>query len=478
MRKIAVLVALAPVVLGCMIDLSFLNDILEPVLGPERFASGPAETSASTGTMGTAMPLAASPLSAGSAKNDESKYRDVSVYRNNTPEAKAVTFTTKYPARTIKSESELAFIVRELVADAEDDFIRIKRLHDYLALSITYDVQGYLSGNISDQSALAVLKRGTAVCEGYSNVFLRLCELGCIAAKKISGYGRGVGSSPLSVENPKDSNHAWNAVQVYGYWYMIDATWDSGHLDPATLKNVKEYSTAYLFSKPAWFIYDHFPEFSYQQFLEPALSAEEFVELPFLRGEFFDYFEGDFSALSKTMTVSDLAEIRLARKKPVTVNAYMHTAKGGEAPYLFADNEDDVFTLYLAPPQGDYNVQLFCESGKRYESLGEFAIRSTIPQAKAIRGPVLYTTYFSTGARLVSPKFQQIRPGMDLEISIYIPKTSKTALIINSKLIQMEKTGDGVFSKTISVPSTKEIVIAALLGSGSSYTGIVSLPVY
>ena len=149
-------------------------------------------------------------------------------------------------------------------------------------------------------------------------LFRSLCELAGISAKKFSGYGRGVGSSPLSAEDPRDSNHAWNAVQVYGYWYLIDVTWDSGHLDPATMKNVKEYSTAYLFSKPEWFIYDHFPEHSFEQFLEPAVSAAAFSNLPFLRGDFFDYLGGNLGALSKKMTISDIAAIALVKKKPAS----------------------------------------------------------------------------------------------------------------------------------------------------------------
>lgn len=417
-------------------------------------------------------------MSATSAKNDESKYRDVSAYRNNTPGAKAVAFTTKYPARNLKSESELASLVAALLADAADDFIKVKLLHDYLALSVSYDVQGYLSGNIPDQSAMTVLRRGTAVCEGYSNVFLRLCELAGLSVKKFYGYGRGMGSSPLSAEDPRDFNHAWNAVQVYGYWYLIDVTWDSSHLDPATMKNVKEYSTAYLFSKPEWFIYDHFPEHSFVQFLEPAVSVAAFSNLTFLRGDFFDYLGGNLGALSKKMTISDIAAITLVKKKPGSTSAHMTMQQGGVTAYGFADNGEAELTLYLAPPRGDYLVYLFFESGGKQLFLGELAVRSIIPAEKAIRSPVLYTTYFSTGARLMSPKFQRISPGMELEFSIYIPKTSKAVLIVNSNLIPLDKTGDGIFSKTISVLSTKEIMIAAVLGSGSSYTGIVSLPVY
>lgn len=177
------------------------------------------------------------------------------------------------------------------------------------------------------------------------------------------------------------------------------------------------------------------------------------------------------------MAVSAPAQIELLKKKDAFVHAYMTTRKGGDSSYCFADNEDDRFTLHIAPPQGEYRIHIFVESAGRQNFLGELVIESSILASGAIRGPTLYSTYFSTGAKLVNPKFQRISPGMDLEVSIYIPKTSKAVLIINSRITPLEKTSDGMYTKTITVPAARDIVIAAVLGSGSSYTGIVSLPV-
>ena len=75
-------------------------------------------------------------------------------------------------------------------------------LHDWLTLNMYYD------HNLEYHGADAIL-RGYGVCDSYSKAYIMLCQAAGIPVGRIRGGG-----------------HAWNAIQLEGEWYYVDATWD------------------------------------------------------------------------------------------------------------------------------------------------------------------------------------------------------------------------------------------------------------
>ena len=73
------------------------------------------------------------------------------------------------------------------------------------------------------------LSKRKGVCNDYSHLFKRLCELTNIECIIITGIGK-TNKNQIGRINMK-SNHAWNAVKLSGKWHLIDVTWGAGYVD-------------------------------------------------------------------------------------------------------------------------------------------------------------------------------------------------------------------------------------------------------
>ena len=91
---------------------------------------------------------------------------------------------------------------------------RILRIHDYIVHRAEYDIEGYRSDNIGEDSytAYGILCKRLGVCSGYARAFQMFCSYLEIPCVYIEGMANG--------------RHAWNKVLVAGAWYNIDLTWD------------------------------------------------------------------------------------------------------------------------------------------------------------------------------------------------------------------------------------------------------------
>ncbi len=93
------------------------------------------------------------------------------------------------------------------------DLEKILALHDAMVRECDYDYDNYVLGTIPDESfsALGVFAFNKAVCQGYAEAFVDLCDTINI---------------PCRIVSSESMNHAWNLVYLDGYWYHLDATWD------------------------------------------------------------------------------------------------------------------------------------------------------------------------------------------------------------------------------------------------------------
>ena len=99
---------------------------------------------------------------------------------------------------------------------------KITLVYDYICENVVYDYDHLAMGSGYPLmfSAYAALIDGTAVCQGYSNLFYRLAlELG-VDTRIISGFGNG-------------GPHSWNIAQLGESYYYLDSTWDAGRADYA-----------------------------------------------------------------------------------------------------------------------------------------------------------------------------------------------------------------------------------------------------
>ena len=216
-------------------------------------------------------------------------------YTRPTSYEEAYTYRTDAPYKSIQSllktknvESLRTTNVNDYV-NAVIDFINENGKNDFEKAKMAHDAAGFWSGNIPEQDYANVLKRKTAVCEGYANVFYHFCSKLKLSCVVVHGYARGVGTSLIATENARNSNHAWNMVKLDGAYYLVDCTWDSGYMDGKVSK--QDYNTDWLFIKPEHMIYSRLPDNSKYQLLEKPISKEEFVKLPYWRPKFFEIAE-------------------------------------------------------------------------------------------------------------------------------------------------------------------------------------------
>ncbi|MDR2266258.1 MAG: hypothetical protein LBE09_01550 [Christensenellaceae bacterium] len=109
----------------------------------------------------------------------------------------------------------------ENVSSSDSEADKIHKIYDYLTLTVTYEYpllelikegQSQGLGNYTGFSAYGPLLLNKGVCDGIAKAFAILASMEGIASKKITGESH-------------EQQHAWNAVLIGEFWYLVDATW-------------------------------------------------------------------------------------------------------------------------------------------------------------------------------------------------------------------------------------------------------------
>jgi transglutaminase-like putative cysteine protease len=182
-------------------------------------------------------------------------------------------------------EASIESVAKYLAEKEKDPYFLVKALHDYVADRIAYDGPAYVDylkkgTRIPPQGAERVFREGIGVCAGYAQLLAALGRAAGIKIVYVGGDSRSSGWDAV-----RGAGHAWNAAEIDGQWYLIDATWNAGHLSGKKFE--KQFGTSYLFTPPEVFLYTHFPDDKKWQLLATPKTRGEFLRLPFLRPEFF-----------------------------------------------------------------------------------------------------------------------------------------------------------------------------------------------
>jgi hypothetical protein len=164
-------------------------------------------------------------------------------------------------------ETDLVSVAKYLVSEEREPFQRIKALHDYVASRVEYDVRAYRSRTYPPQTPAAVFQNRRAVCAGYANLF---AAMGQAVGEEVVTL---TGDVPTPGEDWEFESHAWNAVRIEGAWYLVDVTWDAGHVSGDLF--TRSYTTNYLFMPPREFLQMHLPDEPGWQLLETPLDRGE-----------------------------------------------------------------------------------------------------------------------------------------------------------------------------------------------------------
>jgi hypothetical protein len=341
----------------------------------------------------------------------------------------------------------------------------VKILHDWVAENIAYDVESYFSGAKADSSAASTLTRRRGVCYGYATLFREMCASGGIPCEKISGFGRGYGFATGRGGNTGDVNHAWNAVQIDGRWYVVDVTWDAGHVERRLFR--KEYRTTYLFMEPHHFIYTHLPSEPKWQLLSSPLTNEQFDGLPYLRGTFFDHGMRLGTRLARVTRVGQSVQFSILVPPDVELMASLRTPDGVELPKrTLAQYEADRCRIFAAFPRaGRFSVHVF---SRPRGAAGDMNLAAKLDfETKAGTTKMFPTTYASFGAMrgyLFSPLYIPLDAGKSIPFKVRLLDAHDVSLAIGSKpwlKLTPSPSEKGVFQLTTVVPAGQRVRLNA-----------------
>ena len=320
-------------------------------------------------------------------------------------------------------------------------------LYRYLAETIRYDTDSYYNlenTQYPDQEALAVFRRGNAVCAGYSNLFNEMAKSVGLESEVVEGLIKG------SPGTPEDRRlHAWNAVKVDGRWQLLDSTWGAGSVSDKTRSFTPKPSDDWFFPPAEQFRFSHFPNDSKWLLTSEELTRSEFEMLPELSPLFFK--KGLKLADERTGIYEAPGEMELVvdSLKGARVSAQVQfndEELPGYANVMQSGSRNTVKARF--PQPGRYELILFAfEPGKNQgQSVGKIYVRSTVGK----KGPLPdYEPNFSAlGLRLERPdkglyqfedevKVRLFRPTPSTRISAQVYKSDGSALeqmtLVNTK---------------------------------------------
>jgi hypothetical protein len=151
-------------------------------------------------------------------------------------------------AGTVKYEGNLDSLTRKLTAPYSDQLFKARAIFMWITKNIAYNCKYYNRYDYKgkepktytckdDEDCEAkkeawetkyidrVVKRKSAVCQGYSMLFKRMCDIAGLKSNIIAGYTR---TEYYQVGTHGSLNHSWNSILIDSTYYLLDATWAAG----------------------------------------------------------------------------------------------------------------------------------------------------------------------------------------------------------------------------------------------------------
>jgi len=191
----------------------------------------------------------------------------------------------KYPKRFSKPEN-LAELINK---DFNNDVNKVRAIYSWCINNIAYEpkefgLYSYEYSNDKEKKAKEkkyifklskrVISKNIAVCEGYSILFKRLCDLLSITSSIVNGASK---TNIRDISRRYNSNHSWNVVKIDNEQYLIDVTWGAGSYSNGFKKAPSYY---YFLTEPKLFIKNHYPDNYKYALLDEKIDKKTFLNRP------------------------------------------------------------------------------------------------------------------------------------------------------------------------------------------------------
>jgi hypothetical protein len=256
-----------------------------------------------------------------------------------------------------------------LVQGAGNDYLVVKRIHDWIVDSIAYDFT-------ADTDVYGLLKTKRTNCTGYSYLFQEMAGFAGIKADVVFGFSR-----TYLYPDGRQGDHAWNVVLINGKRYLVDTTHDARRRYRNGVFAVKKpYTDDELFENPQYKILLNFPYDSRYQLLDPPLTYEQYMSAPRFRLAFVKHglkassplfdtpvFQTraplgniNLTGVSDTIETASLAH-SLVLESPVNVQLRLIISdadKTYDAHAYSYKKGNQAILLFSAPGKGTYKAQI------------------------------------------------------------------------------------------------------------------------
>ncbi len=344
-----------------------------------------------------------------------------------------------YPDRHLEG------LVKHLINGKNDVLFKTKIIHDWIADNIYYDLDAYHSNSQeADVKYDEVLKSKRTICEGYANLYKKMCEYAGVEVLKIGGIAKGL--DPLG-------SHSWNGIKINSKWYIIDVTWDSQNVYENKKYNKNPFKTSYLFLEPKYAIYDHFPNNEIYQFVDNPISKAKFKTLP--KKAKISYITSDFYKHNLKLLSSLSPQIELdGEPSYVTFEAPEKLLLGAGAVstgdvyithYCFLQKFGSKYVLHINPAkQNEYFVDVFIKkSQKTIFSVG-VTTKSNLKNDYSF--PQLYKEYLDNNMCLYSPVKGTLKLNQTYNFKIHSPQDNEIYIVTpKEQFIPMEKNSSNIY---------------------------------
>lgn len=176
------------------------------------------------------------------------------------------------------AEKDVESLVRYLIKPALTDLDKARVIWRWITANIKYDVS-YAN---SDWKKTYHDRKG--VCIGYAGLFRQMAALAGLDVKVLTGWSKGYDLKPGAYT--MGERHAWNAVNIDGKWYLLDATWGAGYVYEK--KFHFRHNEFFFLTPPPQFVFTHLPDDPDWQILKEPIDIVAYNELPKVLPFFWD----------------------------------------------------------------------------------------------------------------------------------------------------------------------------------------------
>ncbi len=372
----------------------------------------------------------------------------VSLNKQNYAEIDRLAFNTGYQGNSV---AELAKLLKQ---QAKTDAQKARIIYAWIAHNITYDVQAFQRRENSHYTPDEVLKYRLAICGGYANLYRALGREMGLDVVIVEGFAKGIDTEQDRSDRP---NHAWNAVMIDGAWHLVDVTWGAGNLENGRFN--RQFNPAYFAAIPAQFIYSHHPTLERWQMLSKPYDRQQFLALPRLKPEFFQYGLALQDATQyRLRAATGRAKITLKAPPNVLFTASLKQQNQtlAETQTFVQRNGDRVEINMAFPTAGTYQLEIFAkpkqaksaaspnqQSQQKFQLplVASYELIATQPGAAF---PKTYATFAEQRAYLRTPIAATLPRNQSVALEILVPDALDVQAIDQQtkKWTKLQKQGD------------------------------------